>query len=95
MRTLSGHCYDLSFLRPNVKQICAAIKTVCFKEKISIDPQALTEMVVASGQDMRQVRGVSCGCVLFLWLHVCRCCTACPCGVLRMNLTRPSHQTLP
>lgn len=58
MRTLSGYCYDLSFQRPNVKQICAAIKTVCFKEKISIDLQALTEMVVASGQDMRQVRGV-------------------------------------
>ena len=59
IRSLANHCYDLTFQRPNVKQICAAVKSICFKEKISIEPQALTEIVVASGQDIRQVREYS------------------------------------
>lgn len=39
--------------------------SVCFREKIKIDPHTLSDMIIASGQDMRQVRcvaGSSCGC---------------------------------
>jgi replication factor C subunit 1 len=58
IRNLAGHCYDLPFQRPTVKQICAAVKTVCFNEHIKMEPQVLNEIVLASGQDMRQVRVV-------------------------------------
>lgn len=60
IRTLANYCYDLPFQRPSVKQICAAVKSICFKEGISVEPQALTEIVMASGQDMRQVRRRDC-----------------------------------
>jgi DNA polymerase III delta prime subunit len=38
-----------------VDQIKGAMMSVCFKEGLKIDPQALREMIIASGQDVRQV----------------------------------------
>lgn len=55
IRSLSNHCYDLQFQRPNLKQIAAAVKSICFKEGVSIEQQALNEMIEASGHDIRQV----------------------------------------
>lgn len=55
IRSLAGHCYDLRFQRPKVDQIKGAMMSVCFKEGLKIDPQALREMIIASGQDVRQV----------------------------------------
>ena len=55
IRSLAGHCYDLRFQRPKVEQIRGAMMSVCFKEGLKIDPQALREIIVASGQDVRQV----------------------------------------
>ena len=55
IRSLASHCYDLRFQRPKVDQIKGAMMSVCFKEGLKIDPQALKEMIIASGQDVRQV----------------------------------------
>ena len=55
VRSLASHCYDLRFQRPKVDQIKGAMMSVCFKEGLKIDPQALREMIIASGQDVRQV----------------------------------------
>jgi len=55
IRSLSNHCFDLRFSRPRVEQIKAAMMSVCFKEKIQIMPDALSELIVGCGQDVRQV----------------------------------------
>ena len=43
------------FQRPRAEQIKAAMMSVCFKEKIKIKPEALQELIVGCGQDVRQV----------------------------------------
>ena len=55
IRSLANYCFDLRFQRPRVEQIKAAMMSVCFKEKIKIDPQALVEMITGCNQDIRQV----------------------------------------
>ena len=55
IRSLSNHCFDLRFSRPRVEQIKAAMMSVCFKEKIQIKPEALSELIMGCGQDVRQV----------------------------------------
>jgi len=55
IRSLANHCFDLRFSRPRVEQIKAAMMSVCFKEKIPIKPEALSELIVGCGQDVRQV----------------------------------------
>jgi len=55
IRSLANHCFDLRFQRPRVEQIKAAMMSVCFKEKIPIKPEALTELINGCGQDVRQV----------------------------------------
>ena len=57
IRSLANHCFDLRFARPRVEQIKAAMMSVCFKEKIPIKPDALSELITGCGQDVRQVRG--------------------------------------
>ena len=55
IRSLVNYCYDLRFSRPRVDQINAAMMAVCFKEKIQIKPDALSELIIGCGQDVRQV----------------------------------------
>ena len=55
IRSLANHCFDLRFQRPRVEQIKASMLSVCFKEKIQIKPEALTELIIGCGQDVRQV----------------------------------------
>jgi len=55
IRSLANHCFDLRFSRPRVEQIKASMMSVCFKEKIQIKPEALTELIIGCGQDVRQV----------------------------------------
>lgn len=85
IRSLANHCFDLRFQRPRVEQIKAAMMSVCFKEKIPIKPEALTELINGCGQDVRQVAAshdphpdlhpsiTSIPCTPF-----CRCCTTSP-----------------
>lgn len=56
IRSLANYCFDLRFQKPRVEQIKGAMMSVCFKEGIKISPQALSEIIMASGQDVRQVR---------------------------------------
>ena len=55
IRSLVNHCFDLRFSRPRVEQIKAAMMSVCFKEKVQIQTEALSELIVGCGQDVRQV----------------------------------------
>ena len=55
IRSLANHCFDLKFSKPRVEQIKASMMSVCFKEKIQIKPNALTELIIGCGQDVRQV----------------------------------------
>ena len=55
IRSLANHCFDLRFQRPRAEQIKAAMLSVCFKEKLKISPEALTELIVGCNQDVRQV----------------------------------------
>ncbi|XP_052753872.1 replication factor C subunit 1 [Galleria mellonella] len=54
MRNFVNYCYDLRFNRPRVDQIKSAMMTICFKENIKIPQEALTQLIVASNQDVRQ-----------------------------------------
>ena len=55
IRSLANHCYDLRFHRPRVDQIRGAMMSVCYKEGVKMAPNALAEIIMASGQDVRQV----------------------------------------
>ena len=55
IRSLANHCFDLRFYRPRPEQIKAAMMSICFKEKVKIEPGALTELIVGCNQDVRQV----------------------------------------
>ena len=55
IRSLANHCFDLRFSRPRVEQIKAYMMAVCFKEQIQIKPEALAELIMGCGQDVRQV----------------------------------------
>ena len=54
IRSLANLCLDLRFSRPRVEQITASMMSVCYKEKIQIKPDALAELIIGCGQDVRQ-----------------------------------------
>ena len=55
IRSLANYCYDLKFSKPRVEQIRGAMLSVCFKEGISLKPEALDEIIMGANQDVRQV----------------------------------------
>ena len=59
IRSLANHCYDLRFHRPRVDQIRGAMMSVCFREGVKMAPNALAEIIMASRQDVRQVKSIS------------------------------------
>ena len=58
IRSLANHCFDLRFYRPRPEQIRSAMMSICFKEKVKIEPSALTELIVGCNQDVRQTRSL-------------------------------------
>lgn len=54
MRSLVNYCYDLRFNRPRVDQIKGAMMSICFKESLKIPSDVVTQIIVASNQDIRQ-----------------------------------------
>jgi replication factor C subunit 1 len=54
MRSLVNHCYDLRFNKPRMEQIKGAMMSVCFKEGIKVEPAALEEIIIGTGNDVRQ-----------------------------------------
>ena len=55
IRNLANYCFDLRFQKPRAEQIKAAMMSICFKEKIKIAPDALTQLIIGCNQDIRQV----------------------------------------
>ncbi|KAI6648940.1 Replication factor C subunit 1 [Oopsacas minuta] len=55
MRSLIHYCYDITVPRPTTDQIKGAILRIACSEGLSIPPNALEEMIVASNHDVRQV----------------------------------------
>ena len=49
------HTVHSRFQRPRVEQIKASMMSVCFKEKVPIKADALNELIIGCGQDVRQV----------------------------------------
>ena len=55
VRSLANHCLDLRFQRPRVEQLKSAMMSMCFKEGLKINPNALEQMIIGANQDVRQV----------------------------------------
>ncbi|OAF66026.1 hypothetical protein A3Q56_06250 [Intoshia linei] len=54
MRSLSKYCLHLKFNRYRVEQIKAHLMSICFKENVSVESNALTNMIEKSDRDIRQ-----------------------------------------
>uniref|UniRef100_A0A1W7RE57 Replication factor C subunit 1 n=1 Tax=Agkistrodon contortrix contortrix TaxID=8713 RepID=A0A1W7RE57_AGKCO len=55
IRSLAHYCFDLRFPRPRVEQIKGAMMSIAFKEGLKIPPPAMSELILAANQDIRQV----------------------------------------
>ena len=53
--TPSIHAPLLTIHRPRVDHICGAMMSVYYKEGVKVAPNALAEIIMASGQDIRWV----------------------------------------
>jgi len=55
VRSLSSHCFDLRFQRPQNASIAKRLREVAAKENLEIDDQVLESIISSSGNDIRQV----------------------------------------
>nr|XP_031827497.1 replication factor C subunit 1 [Nomia melanderi] len=55
MRTLANYTFDLRFPKPRLEQIRGAMKSICFKENISMSTEDLDRLIESTNQDIRQV----------------------------------------
>jgi len=55
IRSLSNHCFDLRFHRPQLPQIRSAIMSVLFKENVKMPAPVVDQIIDGSGRDIRQV----------------------------------------
>lgn len=55
MRTLSNHCYDIKFTKPNKQIIARKLVEVCSKENLAVEMNALEFMCESLGNDIRQI----------------------------------------
>ncbi|KAG5878665.1 hypothetical protein JTB14_015598 [Gonioctena quinquepunctata] len=54
MRSLVNYCFDLRFNKPRLEQIRGSMMSICFKEGLKIPPNALSEIIIGTGCDIRQ-----------------------------------------
>lgn len=54
VRSLANYCFDLRFSKPRLEQIKGAMMSICFKENIKISPEALCDIILGAGMDIRQ-----------------------------------------
>lgn len=54
IRSLANHCFDLRFHKPTINQIRGAMMSVCFKEGIKLEAGAMDEIIIGTGNDIRQ-----------------------------------------
>ncbi|KAJ2777816.1 DNA replication factor C complex subunit Rfc1 [Coemansia interrupta] len=55
VRSLANHCEDLRFRRPTEQQMRARLNTIAFREGLSIEPNAIGQLVKSTHNDIRQV----------------------------------------
>ena len=55
VRSLANYCLDLRFQRPRIEQLKSAMMSMCFKEGLKIQPNALEQLIIGANQDVRQV----------------------------------------
>ncbi|KNC77107.1 hypothetical protein SARC_10425, partial [Sphaeroforma arctica JP610] len=55
MRSLTPNCYDLKITRPTAMQIKGKFMSICFKEGLKIEPNALEELITSTQNDLRQI----------------------------------------
>lgn len=54
LKSLSNHCYDIRFQKPNKVQVSKRLQAIMANEGLQIDPNALEQVLEASGSDIRQ-----------------------------------------
>uniref|UniRef100_A0A1B6MVA5 Replication factor C subunit 1 n=1 Tax=Graphocephala atropunctata TaxID=36148 RepID=A0A1B6MVA5_9HEMI len=55
IRSLANYCFDLRFSKPRTEQIKGAMMSLCFKEKLKLTPEVLTEIIASANQDIRLI----------------------------------------
>ncbi|KAI9137395.1 replication factor RFC1 C terminal domain-containing protein [Paraphysoderma sedebokerense] len=55
MKTLGGQCLDLKFRRTEAQQVRSRMMTICYKEGLKVNPQAIDNLVAATNGDIRQI----------------------------------------
>ena len=55
VKSLVNHCYDLKFIKPNKLQLTRKMCELLKAEGLTIEPNAVEQLVEASGNDIRQV----------------------------------------
>ncbi|KAJ2735571.1 DNA replication factor C complex subunit Rfc1 [Coemansia sp. BCRC 34962] len=55
VRSLAGYCIDMRFRRPTEQQMKARLNTIAFRENFKLEPNALSQLVQSTHNDIRQV----------------------------------------
>ncbi|XP_076625612.1 germ line transcription factor 1 [Colletes latitarsis] len=55
MRTLANYVFDLRFSKPRIEQIRGAMKSICYKENITMSTEDLDRLIESTNQDVRQI----------------------------------------
>ncbi|KAJ2745904.1 DNA replication factor C complex subunit Rfc1 [Coemansia sp. BCRC 34301] len=55
VRSLATHCIDMRFRRPTEQQMKARLNTIAFRENFKLEPNALSQLVQSTHNDIRQV----------------------------------------
>ncbi|KAJ2060237.1 DNA replication factor C complex subunit Rfc1 [Coemansia sp. S146] len=55
VRSLANHCKDMRFRRPTEQQMKARLNTIAFRENFKLEPNAITQLVQSTHNDIRQI----------------------------------------
>ncbi|KAJ2553258.1 DNA replication factor C complex subunit Rfc1 [Coemansia sp. RSA 1933] len=55
VRSLANHCEDIRFRRPTEQQMRARLNTIAFREGLTLGPNAITQLVQSTHNDIRQI----------------------------------------
>ncbi|KAJ2822474.1 DNA replication factor C complex subunit Rfc1, partial [Coemansia furcata] len=55
VRALANYCTDMRFRRPTEQQMKARLNTIAFRENFKLEPNAITQLVQSTHNDIRQV----------------------------------------
>ncbi|KAJ2225538.1 DNA replication factor C complex subunit Rfc1 [Coemansia sp. RSA 1722] len=55
VRSLANYCEDMRFRRPTEQQMRARLNTIAFRENLKIEPNAISQLVKSTHNDIRQI----------------------------------------